>query len=88
MERVEKLREVGKVFTEFCKDNNIPENKAGYLLGVFVKNINNFVEPCVDTEIIKDAVDYGFKYASESQHDGYVPEGNILQWYSTRLGKF
>lgn len=29
---------------------------------------------------IFDAVQYGFAYREESQHDGFVPVGNILQW--------
>ena len=32
------------------------------------------------TEDIIKAVEYGFKYSYESQHNGKVPIGNILQW--------
>ena len=35
---------------------------------------------CFTTEDIIKAVEYGFKYSTESQHDGKVPIGNILQW--------
>lgn len=36
------------------------------------------------TELIKliaiSAAQYGFRYSTESQHSGFVPNGNVLQW--------
>lgn len=38
-------------------------------------------------ELILEAVQYGFKYAQESQHDGEsVPIGNIEQWIMWKKG--
>jgi len=42
---------------------------------------NEAMELKYTTQEIIDAVNYGFKYAIESQNNGlYVPIGNILQW--------
>lgn len=35
-------------------------------------------------EDIIAAVEYGFKYRDESQHKGFVPIGNTLQWLMSR----
>ena len=40
-----------------------------------IPNVNDF-----SFKEIIDAVNFGFWYATNSQNDGYVPEGNTLQW--------
>jgi len=35
--------------------------------------------------IVLDAAKYGFDYRDNSQHQGEVPKGNILQWLQWRL---
>ena len=38
-------------------------------------------------KLVSEAVQYGFKYYEESQHDGQeVPQGNIDQWLMWKLG--
>lgn len=39
-----------------------------------------YPEPTYTIQDIIDAVAYGFNYHNESQHSGYVPVGNTLQW--------
>ncbi len=58
---------------------NIKDGKCYFKL--VESEINESIELKYTTQEMIDAVNYGFKYATESQnHTGDVPIGNILQW--------
>ena len=45
----------------------------------FKEKENEFKKIEFELDDIYSAVEYGFKYAKESQNEGFVPKGNILQ---------
>lgn len=56
-----------------CKKQTIEPNQ--------VESECEAVELKFTTQDMIEAVNYGFKYALESQHNNeFVPNGNILQW--------
>lgn len=53
-------------------------NKLQVLMDSYGSDVNKEIK--FTLQDILDAVKYGFDYRDISQHQGFVPRGNILQW--------
>lgn len=80
------LNKISGAIKKFCIENELGEEKKSELLHIVINNLDDLIPKTTEIEDIVAAVDYGFKYATESQNDGFVPDGNTFQWYRSRKG--
>lgn len=88
------IKKEGFLGNDFIREINFDDvilkhydDKIDGIYGFQKLEISETIKYDIEFQDIIDAVQYGFKYRTESQNDNIsVPEGNILQWFYNKKG--